>query len=230
MWSRPPNSTVVAVQSIGRPESDRLELNRPEAVGQQSRHREVDRIVAVLEQDDHGPIAGHPVGDTSSPTCTVRMDTTPGRASEPFHLAKGAGDANPTCREVDRHRAGISTGHAAQAIRVVSDPVAGDEPIDHRVGLRVEGARGEVSPSRSGSWCHHCQYAPAHRIAGRTGCDFGTQSGTPGTDAGPTDDPGSCGRYFPAVPLPASHLGWLLTSSSGGSGRPGSAERGRRRG
>nr|WP_231920073.1 hypothetical protein [Microlunatus soli] len=63
-------SEVVAGRAIARPETDRLDLKRSESARKQLRHREVERMLVVLDQDDCRTVAGDAVRDTG----TVNLD------------------------------------------------------------------------------------------------------------------------------------------------------------
>ena len=72
---------------------------------------------------------------------------------------KGARDAHRLRAEVDRDRARFRPDDATHAVRVVIDQVAALELLDDRLGVRLEGAVGEMSPPR-GRGCNYCQYVP----------------------------------------------------------------------
>jgi hypothetical protein len=78
---------------------------------------------------------------------------------EERHLVKGARDAHSQRAEVDRDRVRFHPDDATHAVLVVIDQVAAIELLDDRLGVRLEGAAGEIS-TPCGQGCHYCQYAP----------------------------------------------------------------------
>lgn len=73
---------------------------------------------------------------------------------EECHLVKGARDAHRQHAEVDRDRVRFRFDDATHAVLVVVDQVAAFELLDDRLGVRLEGAAGEMS-TPCGQGCHY---------------------------------------------------------------------------
>lgn len=74
-----------------------------------------------------------------------------------FHLVEGARDANPPGAEVDRHGGGFYLYDATQTMGVVGDQVVQRVLLDRWLGVRLEGATGQLPPYWS---CHPLEYLP----------------------------------------------------------------------
>jgi hypothetical protein len=68
-----------------------------------------------------------------------------------------AGDADRLGSEVDGHRLGFLAYDAADAVRVVRDPIVEGELLDVWLGLRLEGTARVMSALGRGSFCHLLQ-------------------------------------------------------------------------